>query len=43
MTGRPALAADVYDTTAAHLTTSDNIDLVIEANLRLGSVALAAC
>jgi hypothetical protein len=42
LTGRPALAADVYDSTAAHLATSDNIDLIIEANLRLGSVARAA-
>jgi hypothetical protein len=52
LTGRPALAADVYESTIAHLTTADstettespsnNIDLIIEANLRLGSVARTA-
>ncbi|HWZ61051.1 MAG TPA: hypothetical protein VNW46_18850, partial [Gemmatimonadaceae bacterium] len=42
LTGWPALAADVYDTTAAHLSTGDHADLLIEANLRLGAVARTA-
>jgi hypothetical protein len=51
LTGRPALAADVYESTIGHLTAventartngAENIDLIIEANLRLGSVARTA-
>jgi hypothetical protein len=42
LAGWPTLAADVYETTVSHLAMADQTDLVIEANLRLGSVARVA-
>src|ERR1700734_3867106 len=42
LTGWPALAADVYETTLSHLAFTDHPDLVIEANLCLGAAARTA-
>jgi hypothetical protein len=42
LTARPALAADVYETALSHLAFTEHPDIVIEANLRLGSVLRAA-
>jgi hypothetical protein len=42
LVGRPSLAADVYETAISHLTAADHTDLLIEANLRLGSAARVA-
>jgi hypothetical protein len=42
LSGWPALAADVYETALSHLAFADQPDLVIDTNLRLGSVARTA-